>query len=720
MVRTRSRATSPGRQGSRGASSDPQRDRQSAPVMQTSSVQNMQSMAAAMAELTRQNQELRMEISQRRQTREEHAGQTQGHGDRENTEVGSQFRGTTSRAVPHLKEEMDQMKKVMEEMKENMRRTNPIEDLVHRTDSPFTASINGHPLPSKFKLSSLDSYDGTRDPFDHIATFKTTMHLQGVPDEIMCRAFPTTLKGPARVWFSKIPPSSVSSFEELSKLFVNNFIGGQRHKRSSSSLLTIEQGENESLRSFITRFNREALSVDEVDDKLLLAAFHNGINSDLFIHKLYEKEPQTMAELVLMQIKDDPSLKWPEKMKGDPNKRNKNKYCRFHRDHGHDTDECFDLKQQIENLIRQGKLKHFVGRDRTDEKLKGKMEESSRPPLGEIRIIVGGNPMGQSSKSKKTYLKVVQNVQLSGRPPRTRLMDEPTISFTDEDAERIHHPHDDAIVITLLIVDYTTRRVLVDNGSSADILYYPAFQQMRLGRDQLRPVCSPLIGFGGMKVQLVGTITLPVVVGSYPQQITKEVNFLVVDCTSSYNAIIGRPTLNSWKAITSTYDLSVKFPTEYGIGQAQGDQLAARECYLAMMALDEQMQTMSIEERRVIAEPTEVLEDVLLQEDDPEKFTRIGTGMKEKAREDLIQFLRKSIDVFAWSHDDMPGIDPSVITHRLNVYPFFKPIRQKKRVFAPERDKVIKEEVQKLTTAKFIKEVYYPDWLANVVMVKKS
>ena len=97
---------------------------------------------------------------------------------------------------------------------------------------------------------------------------------------------------------------------------------------------------------------------------------------------------------VLMQIKDDPSLKWPEKMKGDPNKRNKNKYCRFHRDHGHDTDECYDLKQQVENLIRQGKLTHFVGRDRKDEKLKGKIEESSRPLLGEIRIIVGGNSMG--------------------------------------------------------------------------------------------------------------------------------------------------------------------------------------------------------------------------------------------------------------------------------------------------------------------------------------
>ena len=117
----------------------------------------------------------------------------------------------------------------------------------------------------------------------------------------------------------------------MSKLFVNNFIGGQRHKRSPSSLLTIEQGENESLRSFITRFDREALSVDEVDDKLLLAAFHNGVNSDLFIHKLYEKEPQSMAELVhsaqnFMNAKDAiiaKKRKRSERIEGNPSRRSK-------------------------------------------------------------------------------------------------------------------------------------------------------------------------------------------------------------------------------------------------------------------------------------------------------------------------------------------------------------------------------------------------------------
>ena len=132
-------------------------------------------------------------------------------------------------------------------------------------------------------------------------------------------------------------------------------------------------------------------------------------------------------------------------------------------------------------------------------------------------MIIGGTSIGQSSKSRKIYREVVQNVQLFGRPPRTWGADKQAIMFTDEDVERIYHSHDDAIVITLFITDYTTRRVLVDNGSSADILYYPALQQMRLGRDQLRPVCSPLLGFGGMKVQPVGTITLLVVVGVYPQ-----------------------------------------------------------------------------------------------------------------------------------------------------------------------------------------------------------
>jgi len=107
--------------------------------------------------------------------------------------------------------------------------------------------------------------------------------------------------------------------------------------------------------------------------------------------------------------------------------------------------------------------------------MKGKMEETTRPPLGEVWVIVGGTSVANSSRSKKIYLQVVQKVQHIGHRPRISRMDKPTITFIDEDARRLHHPYNDVIVITLMIANYTTRMVLVDNGSSTDILYYLAF-----------------------------------------------------------------------------------------------------------------------------------------------------------------------------------------------------------------------------------------------------
>ena len=91
-----------------------------------------------------------------------------------------------------------------------------LDDLVNKTDSLFTPSINSFPLPQKFRMPQIKSYDRVEDPLDHLETFKTLMHLQGVPDEIMCRVFPTTLKGPAKIWFSRLTPSSINNFKKLS------------------------------------------------------------------------------------------------------------------------------------------------------------------------------------------------------------------------------------------------------------------------------------------------------------------------------------------------------------------------------------------------------------------------------------------------------------------------------------------------------------------------
>ncbi|XP_030964169.1 uncharacterized protein LOC115985364 [Quercus lobata] len=317
-----------------------------------------------------------------------------------------------------------------------------------------------------------------------------------------------TLKGPSRIWFSRLTPSSINTFKELNAQFTSHFIGGHRYKRSTTCLMSIKQREDETLRAYITRFNKKVLSIDEADDKILVAAFTNGLRKGKFLFSLYKNDPKTMTDMlyratkymnaedalltceekpkkkerqedtrqdkgrkvartgdqrderrptrkftnftpltasidqVLMQIKDEGALTFPGKLKGDPNKRPRDKYCHFHRDHEHDTANCYDLNSRLRPLSDKG-------------------------------------------------------------------------SYREDDTRRLHHPHDDALVVSLQIGDYNMHRVLVDNGSSADNLYYLAFQQMRIDRERLTPTNAPLVGFGGTKVFPLGAITLAVTVGDY-------------------------------------------------------------------------------------------------------------------------------------------------------------------------------------------------------------
>lgn len=149
--------------------------------------------------------------------------------------------------------------------------------------------------------------------------------------------------------------------------------------------------------------------------------------------------------------------------------------------------------------------------------------------------------------------------------------------------------------------------------------------------------------------------------------------FLVVDCPSAYNAILGRSALNSMRAVTSTYHLMIKFPTENGVGEQKGDQATARDCYVATLKEKKPKEAFVIdalemrdenEEQR--AEPAEKLESVELSGD---RTVSIGSSLGHTIKEQLVDFLKKNADVFAWSHDDLTGIDPSVMTHHLNADP---------------------------------------------------
>ena len=126
---------------------------------------------------------------------------------------------------------------------------------------------------------------------------------------------------------------------------------------------------------------------------------------------------------------------------------------------------------------------------------------------------------------------------------------------------------------------------------------------------------------------------LTVIVGTHSKQLTCQLDLLVVDCPASYNVIIGRPTLNCWKAATSTYCLKVKFPTENSVGEVKGDQVLARECYQAVLATKEN-HTWMIEEKE--EDKVEALKTVELVEEETVRTTRIGTTLSPKMRSRLV------------------------------------------------------------------------------------
>ena len=194
-----------------------------------------------------------------------------------------------------------EMRKEMDELRNAIKgkMDQSLERIVRKTNSPFTVAIQECPVPSKFRLPQLEPFDWLKDPLDHLNTFKTTLGLQQSPDEILCRSFPTTLKGAAREWFSKLPTSSIDNFEQLSSSFVRHFFGGQCPKRTADHLLTIRQVEKEPLRSYVTCFTRGMLEVDEANDKVQLTTFKARLKSRDFVASLANNPPKTMAEALL-------------------------------------------------------------------------------------------------------------------------------------------------------------------------------------------------------------------------------------------------------------------------------------------------------------------------------------------------------------------------------------------------------------------------------------
>ncbi|XP_027168007.1 uncharacterized protein LOC113767998 [Coffea eugenioides] len=434
----------------------------------------------------------------------------------------------------------------------------------------------------------------------------------------------------------------------------------------------------------------------------------------------------------------------PPKMGTPRNKRNQDRYCAFHRDVGHDTEGCWALRKEIEDLIQRGFLGGFVRRpgqglgrnhygDRHEGRSRDRPERRDAPRdcspdrdtqnlAGVINTIAGGPTGGDSHAARKN-----KRPPPEGDDSLKRLRMDEEITFGPRDAVPLAAGNHEAIVIDIVTNNYRVRKVYVDQGSAVDIMFYRVFKELGLRDDQLTPVRTPLVGFTGPPISSEGMITLMVTVGQAPRCRAILVDFVVVKQSSPYNVFLGRPALNALRAISSTFHPSIKFPTPGGIAEVRGDPAVARACYLATLRGQEKVvaQTTCLEpyipgdEALQLGAQDEV-EEFPLREDRPDQVLRIGALLPAKEKEGLKALLREYSQVFAWSVDDMPGIPTDLAVHHLGVDPHFKPVKQKKRSFAPERNEVIRAEVGKLLESKIILEVYYPTWLANPVLVKKE
>ncbi|GKD35412.1 hypothetical protein Tco_1250921 [Tanacetum coccineum] len=358
-------------------------------------------------------------------------------------------------------------------------------------------------------------------------------------------------------------------------------------------------------------------------------------------------------------------FKAPPPMVTPAEKRDPNKYCEFHADTGHSTDECMQLRKQIDEMIKAGKLSQFIKELKQNDKPKAPKKGDTTGKERPLAILMI-QPWEKVAKQKVTQ---------SFSP-------ETTISFPplgDEDGT------EGPMIIEAEIGGHFVHRMYVDGGASSEILYKHCFVRLLPEiRSHMVPPTTYLTEFSGETIWPLGQISLLVK--------------------------IGRPGIRKIRTIPSTAHGMLKFPVEGGTVTLRSSRIIPMEC-----AMISESRTRPLEAGKILEEKIRVV----IHPKYPEQTIATWSTLTEKGRKELCTILGKNLDVFAWKPADMTGVLRSIAEHHLNIQEGCPPVRQKKRGQAPKRNKVIQEEVEKLVDAEIMKEVHYHSWLSNPVMVKK-
>ncbi|GKV32530.1 hypothetical protein SLEP1_g41127 [Rubroshorea leprosula] len=660
----------------------------------------------------------------------------------------------------------------------------------HATDSiphPLNTNITLEPYPTGFKIPQLETYDGTKDPDDHLHAFYSCMQAQNASNALMCKIFPSTLRGNARTWYYSLPPRSISSYTEMASAFATKFSSRRLIRKTTTELMRVKQRDGESLKNYMSKFNDAVLEVNSFDQAVGIAAVISGLKHDRFRDSLIKHAATTISEVNDRSLKfitaeeyalaqNPPPSKNPEWRDDNPSRKrmrmaqNRGPMLtsppRFGRQNSTPQQQSagkppvnwipFNLPRsqifmQIKNkmdLRRPGPMRTAAAsRDHTRYSQKGMLNEYVQkaeqprfvreqrpqpqgarnppnrqgvgyqqtppplpPPARIIHMITGGlEAGGLSSKQRKLY---VREVKHQNRAQKRKIDDaewkNQPITFTSADLDTVVTPHNDPLVTSVMINNCKVQRVLVDTGSAPDIMYFHCFESLGLDPALLQKYDGPIYGFNNQPVPVKAVLTLHVAFGSGRTYVTPSVRFLVVKMASSFNIVIGQPTLTEIRAVVSQSHLCMKFPTPMGIATLRGNQEVARHCITSVtQPMKGKAQTPEVED----------VEEVLIDDNDPSRKTQIGTRLNPEERAVLIAFLRANNDIFAWTSADMPGIPTSVCQHKLSTNPLKKPVAQKRRLFGGERLQAIKEEVEKLLQAGFVRKVDYCEWVANPVLV---
>ncbi|RDX90527.1 hypothetical protein CR513_27598, partial [Mucuna pruriens] len=403
---------------------------------------------------------------------------------------------------------------------------------------------------------------------------------------------------------------------------------------------------------------------------------------------LMEKKAHIMREICHMRL-----LNFPQAAGGKLIGRNRREWCDFHKASGHSMEERWTLGAQLEGLIQQGRLGQYIARAGR-EKVKSRGEPSGgeaernweydgrsrspRPAPACYRRTISTISRGEESygnQDDQMRRNAYQSYQVQGvltganLTPLRKRRKEPTITFQEEDGKWRTVDKDEPMAISVIAEDFRIERVMIDQGTSANILYGSTYQRMGLSGVKETPGC--LYGFSGERVPIRGTVELDTIFGEDSNTKVIPNLYTVVEAEASYNIIMGRPALNRLKAIVSTYHLCMKYPIGGGVGSVWAHSNMARRCYEDSLRVGQRMSavnTLSLEldlrshDERERPHPMEELKEIQIGLQEVQK-TKIGTIMTKEQEADLARCLQQNRYVFAWALEDMLGIDPNFMSH---------------------------------------------------------